>query len=117
MNEFWRRMLALTGRIGSDLNDIDEVRLQKALLVGGADVISANVSELGLELAHNEKPDVITLELMMPDINGWQLCKMIRSFSQVPIIIISALDDPVSISRGSRQGRMIIWLNQYRETC
>src|SRR5258706_730131 len=36
MNEFWRRILALTGRIGSDPNDIDEVRLQKALLVGGA---------------------------------------------------------------------------------
>ncbi len=36
MNEFWRRILALTGRIGSDSNDVDEVRLQKALLVGGA---------------------------------------------------------------------------------
>ena len=70
----------------------------------GMDVISANVSELGLELARNEKPDVITLDLMLPNINGWQLCKMIRSFSKVPILAVSALDDPGSIARALEAG-------------
>ena len=68
------------------------------------DVISANASELALELARSENPDVITLDLMLPNINGWQLCKMIRSFSKVPIIIISALDDPASIVRVMEAG-------------
>lgn len=70
----------------------------------GLEVIAANDSEIGLELARNEKPDIITLDLMMPNINGWKLCKAIRSFSNVPIIILSALDDPASIARGLDAG-------------
>lgn len=68
------------------------------------DVISANDSQFGLELARSEKPDIITLDLMMPNINSWQLCKTIRSFSKVPIIILSALDDRASIARGLDAG-------------
>jgi DNA-binding response OmpR family regulator len=70
----------------------------------GMDVISANSSEFGLELARNEKPDIITLDLMLPNINGWQLCKMIRSFSKVPILVVSALDDPAGIARALEAG-------------
>lgn len=41
---------------------------------------------------------------MMPDINGWELCKMIRAFSRTPIIILSALDDPDSATRAREAG-------------
>ena len=37
---------------------------------------------------------MITLDLMMPDMNGWQVCKAVRGFSQVPILVLSALDSP-----------------------
>lgn len=70
----------------------------------GFDVISTNDSEFGLELARSEKPDIITLDLMMPNINGWQICKTIRSFSNVPIIILSALSNPTSIAAGLDAG-------------
>src|SRR5690349_21449035 len=70
----------------------------------GLDVVSANNSERGLELARSGKPDIVTLDLMMPGINGWKLCKMIRSFSNVPIIIISALGDPASRASGLDAG-------------
>lgn len=70
----------------------------------GMDVISANSSEDGLELVRREKPDVITLDLIMPGISGWKLCSMIRSFSKTPIIIITAVNDPVSIAAGLAAG-------------
>lgn len=71
----------------------------------GLDFIAANTSELGLQLVRSEKPNVITLDLMMPGINdGWALCKAIRSFSKVPIIILSALDDATSIAAGLAAG-------------
>lgn len=70
----------------------------------GVDAVSANNSEIGLQMARREKPGIILLDLMMPDINGWVLCKMIRSFSQAPIIVLSALDDPASITRAREAG-------------
>jgi DNA-binding response OmpR family regulator len=41
---------------------------------------------------------------MMPNISGWKLCNMIRSFSKTPIIIITAVNDPVSIAAGLAAG-------------
>lgn len=57
-------------------------------------VLAANDGQEGIDLARTEQPDIILLDLMMPEINGWQVCKRIRKFSQVPIIILSALDNP-----------------------
>jgi DNA-binding response OmpR family regulator len=59
-----------------------------------ADVVTANSGPEGVELTKQVRPDVITLDLMMPDMNGWQVCKAIREFSSVPILILSALDSP-----------------------
>jgi two-component system KDP operon response regulator KdpE len=59
-----------------------------------ADVITANSGPEGIQLAKSIDPDVITLDLMMPDMNGWEVCQEVRKFSQVPILILSALDSP-----------------------
>src|SRR6187549_3000150 len=64
----------------------------------GLDVIAANDGQHGLDLARTENPDLIMLDLTMPGMDGWQICKEIRSYSKVPIIILSALDDPSVIS-------------------
>ena len=42
--------------------------------------------------AKEEKPDLIVLDVMMPIINGWEACKLIRQFTTVPIIMLTALD-------------------------
>lgn len=64
----------------------------------GLDVIVANDGEHGLELARTQNPDLIMLDLTMPGMDGWQVCKEIRAGSKVPIIVLSALDDPSVIS-------------------
>ena len=64
----------------------------------GFEVLTANRSEEGLQLITEKKPDIITLDLMMPDINGWDMCKRIRVFSMIPILVISAINDPQTIA-------------------
>jgi two-component system response regulator MtrA len=49
-------------------------------------------------LARAEKPDIIILDLILPGTIGWEVCKILRTFTSVPIAILSALDDPELIS-------------------
>ena len=64
----------------------------------GFDVTSTNSSTDGLNLIRDAGPDMIVLDLMMPEMDGWEVCRAVRSFSQVPIIILSALNDPSMIA-------------------
>ena len=57
-------------------------------------ILTANTGPDGIQLAKTEHPDVIILDLMMPDMSGWQVSKAVREFSKVPILILSALDSP-----------------------
>lgn len=47
----------------------------------------------GIKAAREMKPDVVILDLMMPGVDGWQVCREIRKFSQVPILVLSAVVD------------------------
>ena len=64
-----------------------------------SDVLTANTGKEGVDLVKNELPEVVILDLMMPGMDGWQVCKNIREFSDVPIIILSALDNPGMVAR------------------
>jgi len=62
----------------------------------GFEAVSENRSSKAMELACVEKPDVFVLDLMMPEPNGFQLCRMLRAddnFKRTPIIIVTALTD------------------------
>lgn len=72
--------------------------LSLLLKSNGFEVIATNNSTEGLTMIREMSPDVIILDLMMPDMDGWQICKAVREFSQVPIIILSALNDPSMIA-------------------
>jgi len=60
----------------------------------GLEIYTANSGEEGMQLVRSIVPDIIILDLMMPGLDGWQICREIRTFSTVPIIILSALDNP-----------------------
>lgn len=59
-----------------------------------AKVTAVNSGQEGVDQAQKSKPDIVILDLMMPEMDGWQVCKRIREFSSVPILILSALDHP-----------------------
>ena len=59
----------------------------------GYQVISAFDGKTALALADNQHPDLIILDLMLPEISGWDVCRMIRKESEVPIIMLTARDE------------------------
>jgi len=49
-------------------------------------------------------PDVIILDLFMPGLDGWQVCKSIREYSQVPILVLSAINKPGTVAKALDEG-------------
>lgn len=82
------------------IDDDDALTELLALLLKtyGFEVRSANSGEIALEMIRQDPPDVILLDLMMPGMDGWQVCAAVRQFSQVPIIVLSALDRPGDVA-------------------
>jgi DNA-binding response OmpR family regulator len=64
----------------------------------GFDVTATNNSSDGLSYVSEHAPDLIILDLMMPEIDGWEVCRSVRAYSQVPIIVLSALNDPSMVA-------------------
>ena len=58
----------------------------------GYETVFAYDGSEAVTTAKKENPDLIILDVMMPVINGWEACKLIRNFSNVPIIMLTALD-------------------------
>jgi DNA-binding response OmpR family regulator len=67
-------------------------------------VIVANDGATGIELARTESPDLILLDLMMPVVDGWAVCRAIRAFSQVPIIVVTAISSKEKIASALAAG-------------
>lgn len=78
--------------------------LKMILQATSANVYTAFNGQQGIRLCRKENPDVIILDLMMPEPDGWQVCKTIRKFSQAPILILSALDNPGLIANALDAG-------------
>lgn len=72
--------------------------LAMLLRTHGYEVKTVNSGEEGVEAIKKYNPHVVVLDLMMPGLDGWQVCKTVREFSNVPIVILSALDDPAMIA-------------------
>lgn len=58
----------------------------------GYETVFAYDGSEAITTAKKENPDLIILDVMMPVINGWEACKLIRKFSNVPIVMLTALD-------------------------
>jgi DNA-binding response OmpR family regulator len=70
----------------------------------GYQITVANDGHTGLSLALVAKPDVIVLDVMMPGLDGWRVCEAIRQHSNVPIIMLTALDDSLDRIKGLELG-------------
>ncbi|MEL6148324.1 MAG: response regulator transcription factor [Chloroflexota bacterium] len=70
----------------------------------GYEVVKAFSAEEGLRLAYRHQPDLVLLDIMMPDMDGWEVCKRLREMSDVPIIFLTARDETTDIVRGLEMG-------------
>jgi len=67
-------------------------------------VIVAQDGEMALRRARTETPDLIVLDLMLPKINGWEVCRILRQESTTPIIMLTARDEETSKILGLNLG-------------
>ena len=58
----------------------------------------------GLQTLYNERPDLVILDIAMPKLDGWEVCRRIRELSQVPIIILTARVQEEERVKGLRLG-------------
>jgi DNA-binding response OmpR family regulator len=61
----------------------------------GFDVISAGDGVTALEIVEARRPDLVILDIMLPEMDGWEVCRRLRQTSQVPIIMLTARGEDV----------------------
>ena len=78
-------------------DDIHATTLFKTILTAkGFDALIVNDSSISVQTAASTNPDLIILDLMMPEPNGIEVCRMLRAdpkFSRTPIVIFTAMGD------------------------
>ncbi len=83
---------------------VEVVSLCFQLRWSGATVVSANNGNKGLDLIEAESPDLVILDIGLPDMDGFQVLREIRRFSQVPVIMLTVRDEDTDVVRGLELG-------------
>ena len=65
------------------------------LELSGFEVVIENAGDTGLERALNESFDLVVLDLMLPGMDGFEVCKRIREEKDIPILMVSAKKDDI----------------------
>jgi two-component system KDP operon response regulator KdpE len=67
-----------------------QLRMTEQVLAGkGYEVIKAGSGQEAVRLFYERRPDLVLLDVMMPEIDGWQTCRLIREVSDVPVIMLT----------------------------
>lgn len=78
--------------------------IKTSLSLAGYDLLTAETGQAALQIFENNRPDLIILDLGLPDIDGLEVLREIRSYSTVPIIILTARDEEKDKVRGLELG-------------
>lgn len=67
-------------------------------------VLLAEDGEEGVDMARERRPDLVLLDVLMPGIDGWEVCRRIRGFSEVPIMMLTCRGSELDKVRGLELG-------------
>jgi two-component system KDP operon response regulator KdpE len=90
--------------IEDDREIVDAISLAFQIRWPEAKVVSTRLGKKGVELVESEAPDIVILDLGLPDINGFEVLRQIRLFSSVPIIILTVRAEEADIVKGLEWG-------------
>jgi two-component system KDP operon response regulator KdpE len=95
----------MAGKILVIDDDRAQCELARLCLVReGYEVEVAYDSHSGLRQAFALQPDVVILDIMLPDMSGWEVCRRLREMSDVPILMLTALGSPEDVVKGLKLG-------------
>lgn len=86
---------------------LGNINILKEFLTPEYDTSYLTDSTLAVEKALSEKPDLILLDIMMPEIDGFEVCKLLKSYEElkeIPVIFLTALDESESVVKGFSLG-------------
>ncbi|MCD7863666.1 MAG: response regulator transcription factor [Lachnospiraceae bacterium] len=82
-------------------DEVEIADLEKDYLeLSGFEVAIANAGDVGLDMALKEDFDLVALDLMLPGMDGFEVCKSIREKKNIPILMVSAKKDDIDKIRG-----------------
>ncbi len=90
--------------IEDDREIVEAISLAFQIRWPEAKVISTRLGKKGSELVESEAPDLVILDLGLPDVNGFEVLRQIRLFSRIPIIILTVRSDEADIVKGLEWG-------------
>lgn len=82
-----------------DDDEIETGLLRRVLIRHGFEVLVSNSSPGSAQLVQDYDPRIVILDLMMPEMSGWEVCREIRRFSNVHILIFSAVSEPMLVAK------------------
>lgn len=83
------------------------LHLQAVLEQGGLQVVWAQDGQAGLKVARQTQPDLIVLDVQLPDMNGFQVCQHLKGHKDtrhIPVIMFTCHDDPEAVVLGLQTG-------------
>ena len=83
---------------------IESVRIGFELQWREIDVIGAGLGEEALDRIERDAPDIVLLDIGLPDIDGFEVVRRIREFSDVPVVMLTARDDAMDKVKGLELG-------------
>jgi DNA-binding response OmpR family regulator len=83
---------------------VEAIRLGFTLQWREVDVVGAGDGGTGVDLVERERPDLVLLDTGPPGMDGYETLRQIRAFSDVPIIMLTARDDPMDKVKGLELG-------------
>jgi two-component system, OmpR family, response regulator VicR len=101
--------------IEDDQQIVEAITLAFQIRWPEAKLVSSQQGEKGIELVENEKPDIVILDLGLPDINGYDVLKQIRLFSDIPILILTARTEESDIVKGLEWGADDYMIKPFRQ--
>ncbi len=101
--------------IEDDQQIVEAITLAFQIRWPEAKLVSTRQGEKGITLVENEKPDIVILDLGLPDINGYDVLKQIRMFSDLPILILTARSEESDIVKGLEWGADDYMIKPFRQ--
>lgn len=90
-----------------DDSPVDTLHLTEILSRHGYAVISADDAELGVQVAREQQPDIVLMDIVMPGLNGFQATRLLTRGAQtrlIPVVMVSNKDQQTDRVWGARQG-------------
>ena len=108
--------MAISKILVVDDTNTDRINLQSILVEAGYSVVTAASGREALEKAASERPDLIFLDIIMEDMDGFQTCRKLcadDSSKNIPVVMVSSKDQKVDMMWARRQGARAYIIKPY----